>query len=328
MERVGVTYLENVRARQKPKTAGEYERLWQKHIVPALGRRPVAEVDVSEIRRLHNALAATPYLANRLLAVLSAFFTFARREGWRPDNPARDESLDRYPEASRERFLSPAEVTKLGEALTRAETVGLPPAPELRKPAPTKRPQNRPKSADVPNPANPHAVAALRLLLLTGCREGEIRTLRWDAVDLERGFLRLADTKTGRSVRPLGAAAAELLSGVRKVHRSPYVFPGLRPSVPLRSLKRLWHAVRFAAGLPDVRLHDLRHSFASFSAIGGDSLLVTRALLGHRTVSSTSRYAHLSDDPVRAAVDRVAGDLASLLRGQKTDVTPIRKGRA
>lgn len=180
----------------------------------------------------------------------------------------------------------------------------------------------------MPNPANPHAVAALRLLLLTGCRESEIRTLRWDAVDLKRGFLRLADAKTGKSVRPLGAAAAEFLSSVRNVHRSPYVFPGARPSVPLQSIKRLWHGVRYSVGLPDVRLHDLRHSCASFSAIGGDSLLVTRARHGHRTVASTSRYAHLSDEPVRSAADRVADDLAALLGGQQTSAHATPEGKA
>lgn len=322
---LGRVYLEDVKAQRKASTAAEYRRLWAKHVLPALGGKAVREVTPVDVRRLHRKLQETPYQANRVLALLGAFFSFAEQEGARAthDNPTR--RVTPYPERPRERFLSAAEVARLGEALARAEREGLPPAPSLRRPPPAKRPQNRPKSADAPQPANPLAVAALRLLLLTGCREGEILTLRWDAVDLERGFLRLADTKTGPNVRPLGAAAAELIARLPRHQRSPYVFPGLRPSAPLRDLKRLWYAVRHAAGLPELRVHDLRHSFAAVSATGGDSLLVTRALLGHRDIATTQRYAHLADDPVRAAADRAAGSLAAWLEGKETAVTPLRK---
>ena len=139
--------------------------------------------------------------------------------------------------------------------------------PRSRAPAPQKKPQNRPKGADTPKPATPLAVAAIRLLVLTGCREGEILSLRWDAVDLERGFLRLADTKTGKNVRPLGAAAAEVLGRLPRLQGSPFVFPGARRSVHLKDLKRLWYAVRHAAGLEELRIHALRHPFAPGSAI-------------------------------------------------------------
>jgi len=324
---LGVAYLEDVDARRKPSTAREYARMWARYVLPALGPRKVGEVVAHDVRRLHRALQATPYQANRVLAMVGAFFTFAEQEGARPphDNPARQ--VKPFAERSRERFLTAAETAKLGEALARAEREGLPPAPLLQQPRGVARPQNRPKSADTPRPANPLAVAALRLLLLTGCREGEILTLRWDAVDLERGFLRLADTKTGKDVRPLGAAAAELLTRLPRLQGSPYVFPGARPTTPLQDLKRLWYAVRHAAGLPELRLHDLRHSYASVSAAGGDSLLVTRALLGHRNIATTQRYAHLSDDPVKAAADRTSAALAAWLEGSVTTAQPIRRER-
>lgn len=152
-------------------------------------------------------------------------------------------------------------------------------------------------------------------------------SLRWDALDFERGHLRLADSKTGRSVRPLPAPAAELLSALPRLEGSPFVFPGAGGSSHLKEIKRVWYAVRLAAGLEDVRLHDLRHSYASVSAIGGDSLLITRSLLGHRNISTTQRDAHLSDDPVKAAANRASSSIDSMLRGASTPVTPLRVTR-
>ncbi|MBK7835259.1 MAG: site-specific integrase [Gemmatimonadetes bacterium] len=325
---VGEAYLREVGVRRKATTATEYGRLWALHVVPALGALAVGAATTADVRRLHRALHATPYQANRVLAMLGAFFSFAEDEGLRErhSNPAH--AVKPYPEVPRERFLSAAEVARLGEVLTRAERHGLPAAGNKRRPPPAKKPQNRPKSADTPRRANPFAIAALRLLLLTGCREGEILSLRWAAVDVDRGFLRLADTKTGKSVRPLGAAAAQLLEALPRVHGSPFVFPGSKAGQHLKDLNRLWHAVRTAAELPDVRIHDLRHSFAAVSATGGDSLLVTRALLGHRNIATTARYAHLSDDPVKAAADRASASLAAWLGGKETPVTPLRKGKA
>ncbi|MGH8437029.1 MAG: site-specific integrase, partial [Pseudomonas sp.] len=146
----------------------------------------------------------------------------------------------------------------------------------------------------------------------------------WDAVDLERGFLRLADTKTGKSVHPLGAAAIELLTTLTRAPGSPYVLPGAKTGTHLEGIKRLWFAVRYAAGLDDVRLHDLRHSFASTVAVGGDSLTVIRSLLGHSDISTTQRYAHLGDDPVKSSADRASEAIAGWLAGRDTPVEPMR----
>lgn len=311
IKELGTRYLEDVQLRRKPGTAKEYARLWEKHVLPAFGSRLASEVSVLDVRRLHRSLHKTPFLANRLAAMLGAFFTFAEKEGVRPphDNPAH--GVEFFPEIPRERFLTRDEFKRLGVALAKAEAEGLPPAPQhKRKPGKKEKQKHRPKSAGVPIPANPFAVAAIRLLALTGCREGEILSLRWDAVDLERGYLRLADAKTGRSVRPIGGAAAALLESLPRVEGNPHVFLGLKENEHLKEIKRLWYAARYAAKLDGLRLHDLRHSFASVPATSGESLLVVRSLLGHKRVATTERYAHLGDDPVKRAADRASSDIA------------------
>ena len=321
---LSVSYLDEVDRRRKPGTAREYKRLWKKHILPAFGMKQVSAVTPADIRRLHRSLHDTPYVANRVVARLATFFAYAITEGVIPskENPAHN--IEFYPEQGRERFLTKEEFGRLGEALGRAEREGLPPAPEHRKKP--KKPENqkhRPKNADVPIPANPFAVAAIRLLALTGCRENEVLSLRWDAVDFERGYLRLADTKTGKSVRPLGQSAATLLASLARVEGNPYVLPGLRAKQHLIEIKRVWYAVRHAAKLKELRLHDLRHSFASVPAASGESLLVVRSLLGHKNVATTERYAHLGDDPVKRAANRTSESIAGWL-----SATPSRSVRS
>jgi integrase len=320
IKELGAAYLEDVRARHRKSTRTEYERIWAKHVVPALGSRPVPEITAAEVRRLHRSLNKTPYMANRVLAVLGAFFTYAAKEGVRPphDNPAH--SVESYPEKPRERFLTPSEFRRLGKALSRAEREGLPPAPGYRqRPKSKETAKHRPKNADRPTPANPFGVAAIRLLALTGCRESEILSLTWDAVDFERGYLRLPDTKTGKSNRPLSKSAVAVLEALPRIEGNPYVLPGAKAGDHLKKIKRLWHAVRHAARLDDVRLHDIRHSFASVPASSGESLLILRTLLGHKRVATTERYAHLGDDPVRHAADRAASRIATWLGDQDAD---------
>ncbi|MEX2181883.1 MAG: tyrosine-type recombinase/integrase [Gemmatimonadaceae bacterium] len=304
-------YLDFSRPRLKPRTMKEYQRLFARHVAPALGSKLTPEIQPLDLRRLHRAMHKTPIAANRVVAMLGAFFTFAWKEGVLPpkENPAH--TVEFYPESHRERFLSRDEFTRLGKALTQAETVGLPPAPQLRRKS--ENDKHRPKSANTPIPANPFAVAAIRLLALTGCRENEILSLRWDAVDFDRGYLRLADSKTGRSVRPLGRSAVSLLERLPRISGNPYVLPGQQRNKHLKEIKRLWYAVLHASKLPGLRLHDLRHSFASVPATSGESLLVVRSLLGHKNVATTERYAHLADDPVKRAADRASSDIAGWL---------------
>jgi integrase len=309
-------YLEEVERRRKPGTTKEYKRLWKKHILPALGTKPVSIIASADIRRLHRTLHETPYVANRVVARLATFFAYAIAEGAIPSKENPTQGTEFYPEEERERFLTKEEFGRLGSALTKAEQEGLPPAPEHKsKPKKAEHQKHRPKSADTPIPANPFAVAAIRLLALTGCRENEVLSLRWDAVDFERGHLRLDDSKTGKSVRPLGQSAAAVLEALPRVQGNPHVLPGLKPKDHLREIKRVWYAVRYAAKLEGLRLHDLRHSFASVSAAGGESLLVVRSLLGHKHVATTERYAHLGDDPVKRAANDTARSIAGWLSG-------------
>jgi integrase len=309
-------FLEDRRAKKKATMVAEYDRFLTRDVLPVLGKAKVAEVTRAQVARLHLALSDRPYPANRALAVLGAMFRFAELHGHRAAGTNPCGGVDPYPERARERFLSGAEFAALGAALARAEREGLPvPAKLRRTPKRAETAKHRRKAGYAPQPANPFAVAALRFLLLTGWRESEALTLEWAAVDVERGIATLADTKTGRSARHLGAPALALLAGVPRVGDSPYVFPGAKPGAHLADLTRVWEAVRHATGLANVRLHDLRHSFASTAVSGGLSLPVLAALLGHREVATTQRYAHLGDDPRRRAADRVSGDVAAALSG-------------
>lgn len=316
MRELGATFLDDVDLRRKRSTAREYRRLWEKHVTPALGTRLVTEVTATDIRRLHNSLRKTPYVANRVVARLTTFFGFAMAQGALPSKVNPTEGVEFYPEVERDRFLTVEEFERLGRALRDAETVGLPPAPQHRsRPRRQDTQKHRPKSADTPIPANPFAVGAIRALALTGCREDEILRLTRSQVDFERGFLRFGDSKSGKSVRPLGQSAARILAQLPEIEGSPYFFPGRDPKKPLREIKRVWFAVRAAAKLEDVRLHDLRHSFASVPA-QEEPLLVIGALLGHRDLSSTKRYAHLGDSPAKRAADRTAASIAGWLGTQ------------
>jgi integrase len=209
---------------------------------------------------------------------------------------------------------------RLGEALRLAETEGLPPAPQHQKIPGRKRERNAGMFSSEPQKANPTAVAALRLLMLTGWREKEALTLRWDAVDFARGLVTLQDTKSGRSIRALPSPALALVADQPKLDGCPYVFPGKIEGKPIQEIQRLWYAVRAAARLEDVRLHDLRHSVASLAAARGHSLLLIGKLLGHKDQRSAARYAHLADDARKAVADDVGEAIAQSIR-PSTEVT-------
>jgi integrase len=171
--------------------------------------------------------------------------------------------------------------------------------------------------------ANPTAVAALRLLMLTGWREKEALTLRWDAVDFARSLVTLEDTKAGRSIRALSAPALALISEQPKLDGCPYVFPGKNEGKPIQEIQRLWFAVRAAAKLEDVRLHDLRHTVASFAAAEGYSLYLIGKLLGHKDQRSTARYAHLTDDARKTVADHVGSTIDQALGSSAAHAMPL-----
>ncbi len=288
---------EHVKAKLKPRTMDEYERLVKLYIVPKLGRRTVGEIERRDVARLHHELSATPYQANRVLALLSKFFTWAEKHGLRSDgsNPCRH--VEKYREQKRERFLSEAELARLGGTLREAEANGR---------------------------CTLWTVAAIRLLLFTGARLNEILSLRWEHVDFERACLRLPDSKTGAKTIPLNAPALDVLAKLPRIEGNPHVICGEKQGRHLVNLEKPWRRIRKAAKLDDVRLHDLRHSFASVAASGGQSLVVIGKMLGHSQPQTTARYAHLSDDPIRAASEAVAQRIAVALdSGQGGDVVRL-----
>jgi len=171
------------------------------------------------------------------------------------------------------------------------------------------------------------AIAAIRLLLFSGCRKSEILTLRWNEVDFETGSLNLADSKTGQKVVLLGAPALELLASHPRLKDNPYVFPGTIKGSHFVGLAKVWKRIRKRAGLDDVRLHDFRHTFAGIGVSAGMGLPIVGKLLGHRDPKTTARYAHVADDPARTAANRIAGTIAAAMnknnKGRSAEVMPF-----
>ena len=278
-------YLEtHVAINCNPHTQGIYRGSLENHVLPALGAKRLEAVGPVEVGTLHYALRATPRAANRALMVLSKMFSLAEAWGLVPPgaNPCR--FVLRYKEGKRERFLAPDEYRRVGRAL-------------------------RALAAEGPGPER--AAAALRLLVLTGCRQGEILTLKWDDVDRDAGEIRLRDAKTGARMVPLPPGAAAVVEALAPVPHSPWVFAGRTPGRHLSQLTTYWHRVRARAGVEDVRIHDLRHSYASRALAIGESLAMIGRLLGHSDIGSTARYAHLARDAERVAAARVGGSIAA-----------------
>jgi integrase len=237
-------------------------------------------------------------------------YAFAGRSGIVPQsaNPAR--GIDKFQESCRERFLTGEELERLGRAIREAETAGTPWTVDETKPTAKHVPKEKRSTRIAPS-----AAAALRLLLFTGCRLREILNLRWEHVDFERGCLFLPDSKTGRKTIILNAPALAVLNCLQQF--GPYVVPGNDPEQPRHDLKRPWDAVTKRAGLIGVRLHDLRHTYASFGAGGGLGLPIIGRLLGHSHTATTARYAHLDNDPLRRASEHIGGRIAAALEGRK-----------
>ena len=244
----------------------------------------MAAVERKHVTEMHYKLCDVPAMANRVVATLSRMFNQAEAWGLAPEgsNPCR--FLVKYKERRRERFLTEEEFRRLGRLLSEAAAEG---------------------------GVSAQAAAAIRLLMLTGCRRNEILTLRWEDVDLDEGELHLRDAKTGPRAVPLSPAAATLVAGLPRDPGNPWVFPGKKPGACLTSVDALWHRVRARAGLDDVRLHDLRHSFASRALALGESLPMIGKLLGHSQVETTARYAHLARDSMQASAARIAASIGA-----------------
>lgn len=275
---------EHVELRCKATTQRDYQSLVRRFIIPRLGTFKISEVKRADIAKLHHDLRDTPYQANRALATLSKIFNLAEVWGLRPDgsNPCRH--VRKFRETKRERYLTLDEVKTLGQVLNEAERDGSQPKPVIN---------------------------AIRLLMLTGARLSEIQTLKWEHV--RETVLALPDSKTGAKRIVLGKEARDELAGIQKVPGNPYVITGKVEGQHWNDLERPWRRIRAKASLPELRLHDLRHSFASFAAGAGESLAMIGKLLGHSQTQTTARYAHLAPDPISGMADRVTAIIASAL---------------
>ncbi len=279
-----------------------------RHIKPVLGKLRLRQVRRGHVEKLLREVTAGKTAtdektghrgraivkggkgtATKAVALLSAVFNFAIDRGLCTDNPA--QGVKTFKTKNSERFLSAEELSRLGEALSGAEKEG----------------------------ANPYATAAIRLLALSGARKGEILSLHWQRdsngagyIDFDRPCLHLLDSKTGEKRVPLGAPALELLNKLPRIEGTPFVFHG-KAGGHYAGLQKVWSQIRQRAGLDGVRIHDLRHSYASTAVAAGDSLYLVGKVLGHQQASTTQRYAHLSDDPLREVADRTARQIAGAM---------------
>jgi integrase len=274
-------YREHVLERCKPSTQGEYRRAIDLFIKPALGAFKIVDIVRADIARLHHNHRDKPYQANRTLGVLSKLFNLAEIWGLRTDgtNPCRH--VPKYAERKRERFLLPHELERLGQVLSELEGEGS---------------------------ESPHVVAAFRLLILTGCRVSEIQTLKWTYI--QNNCMALPDSKTGARKIPLPPAAMAVLDNLERIPANEYVITGTVRGQAISDLQKPWRRIRKRAVLPDVRIHDLRHTYASNAVMQGLSLPMVGKLLGHTQIQTTMRYAHLADDHVREAARKVSAELS------------------
>lgn len=289
------------------------------HIKPLIGKRPIRSITKSDVERMQQDIVAGktatkgaktkprgravvkggPGTAARSVKVLGAVYTYAiEKKGLLKENPVNGVVVAET--KSRERFLTTEELARLGNSLDACQKEGV----------------------------NPTAIAAIRALIFTGARKSEILGLRWKWCDFERRQIRLPESKTDAKTIPLGAPALDLLSSLPRIQGNPFVFPATSGDGHFIGLRKVWGNIRARAGLDDVRIHDLRHSFASVAVAGGDSLYLVGKVLGHRQAKTTEKYAHLSDDPVLAVAERAANTIAAAMKGGGGEVVSLPKRKA
>jgi integrase len=319
---IGLFVAEHVDAKLKAGTAQGYKIALEK-LRAAHGGIKASQLTRAQVAALHARMRGNPYGANRFLAITSKLYSWASDRGLLPGghaNPAA--KIGRYKEESRERFLTSEELERLGDVLREAETVGLPWTVDESKP----KAKHAAKAENRCTLIDPFAIAAIRVLILTGARLREILHARWDYVDSERGILFLPDSKTGKKPIFLNAAALAVLADLPLIAGNPHIIAGAKRDAPRADLKKPWGAICKAAGLDGLRIHDLRHSFASVGAGASMGLPIIGKLLGHSQAATTQRYAHLGDTPARAAVETIGAAISAAMAGRKpTPPIPSRK---
>ncbi len=268
--------------RLKPRTREMYATLIRRQLKPAFKRKPITDITLADITRAHASWSDTPRAGNFALAVLSKMLSWAEDNGYRPtgENPCR--RIKRYKETKRERYLTQDELSRVGTVLATAEAAG----------------------------EHPWVIGVVRMLILTGARLSEMLTLRWSYIDPTRRLVRLPDSKTGAKTIYLNPEALAVLEALPRIDGNPYVFPGHINGRHLVNIQKPWRRLRSQAGLDDVRLHDLRHSFASISIDVGGTLPVIGALLGHTQAQTTARYAHVAPTPAHRVADAAGARIA------------------
>ena len=278
-------FLDRRTHRWKPRTRETNTRIVRKNILPTFGHLTVDAITVEQVKDWFASMSERPGVANRSMPVLSVMMRMAERWGYRAHNTNPCKNTRRYRTKLMERFLSTEEIARLNAVLTRDEFWC------------------------------PNVVAILRLLMLTGCRVGEIRSLEWSWIKGTRIFL--PDSKSGPRTVWLSSAARDVIDTIPRYSEDcPYLFPSRPPTRPIDNIGFQWTRIREEAGLPGLRLHDLRHTWASLAAMNGVDMVTIAKLLGHALVETTERYVHLSDQSVTEAADRVSSRLSAALTGK------------
>ena len=291
LEQLAAEFEEDHIEKLKPKSRHEYKRIIKQYIVPTLGNRQVEVITKGDVSKLHRKRAHTPRMANLIISILSKMMSWAEEYGYRQEGTNPCKGIKKYRETKRQRYLSIQELSRLGSAIREAEEENL---------------------------IGTFAATAIRLLIFTGARQGEILNLKWEYVDMPRKRLWLPDSKTGQKAISLNEQAIEELKSLPRLNNNPHVIVGHRIGRHLVNISKPWIIVRDKAGLKDVRMHDLRHSFASVAVASGASLPMIGKLLGHTQTQTTARYAHLADEPIDQ-LNQEVGDVIGRAMSIKMD---------
>ena len=251
------------------------ENLIKGVIIPVFGKIRVADLNRSHLIKYHHSKKDTPIMANRFLALISTMMNLAEKWEYRPQNTNPCKYVDRYKEKKRQVYLSMDQLERVGQAMRQLK-----------------------------NTESFYALSALKMLLVTGCRTSEILNLKWEYVDIANNCIHLPDSKTGARTIHLPPVAFDILNALPS--EEGFVFRSPRENKRLTNLRCLWKKICGITDLKDYRLHDLRHTYASFAVSGGFSLPIIAKMLGHAGIKTTERYAHLHQDPVNKAIDDVS----------------------